>query len=71
MDSRHLGAAVSAAGLKRIALVVAHSGLGRFAVESLSAQVGDHVFTRATFESVTEATAWLIDQPRHAARRRP
>jgi hypothetical protein len=54
---------VAAAGLKRIALVVATRGLGRFAVESMNAQVGDKVFVRATFESMAEATAWLVADP--------
>jgi hypothetical protein len=59
---------VAAAGMKRIALVVAAHGLGRFAVESLNAQVGDEVFVRATFESMADATEWLAaDQP-HKAR---
>jgi hypothetical protein len=59
---------VAAAGLKRVALVIARHGLGKFAVEAISAQVGPTVFVKATFESVTEAEAWLRAEPRHHPR---
>jgi hypothetical protein len=47
------------AGLKRIALVVAHHGLGKFAVQEIVSQVGPAVFVMRTFDSLPEALEWV------------
>lgn len=48
-----------AAGLKRIALVVAHHGLGRFAVQDIVGQVGPAQFVTRTFDSLPDALGWV------------
>jgi stage II sporulation SpoAA-like protein len=55
----------AASGLKRIAVVVAHRGLGRYASQEIINQFPNGVFTTRTFASVDEARAWLAaeDQP--------
>lgn len=51
----------SAAGLKRLAVVVAHSGLGRFAVDEIIRHQGKSAYVRRTFESLPEALWWLAE----------
>jgi hypothetical protein len=50
-----------AAGLKRIAVVVAHHGLGKIATEEILSQVGMKVFATRTFTTVSEATEWVSE----------
>jgi hypothetical protein len=46
---------VAAAGLKRLAVVEAHSGLGRFAVDEMIKRNRKATYIRRTFESLPEA----------------
>ena len=48
-----------AAGLKRIALVVAHHGLGKFAVQEIVSHVGPTKFVMRSFDSLPEALGWV------------
>lgn len=48
-----------AAGLKRIALVVARHGLGKFAVQEIVSQVGPTTFVMRSFDSLPEALGWV------------
>lgn len=50
-----------AAGLKRIAVVVAHHGLGRIATEEILSQMGTSLFATHTFTTVSEATEWAAE----------
>ena len=50
-----------AAGLKRIAVVVAHHGLGKIATEEILSQVGMKAFATRTFTTVSEATEWVSE----------
>ncbi len=50
-----------AAGLKRIAVVLPHRGLGRIASEEILSQVGMTVFATRTFTTVSEATEWVTE----------
>jgi hypothetical protein len=50
------------AGLKRLAVVVAHSGLGRFAVDEMIKHDGVTAYIRRTFESLPEAMWWLVEE---------
>jgi hypothetical protein len=62
----------AAAGLKRIALLVAHRGLGKFALDEMQKQVRSQVesqagadpsaFVSREFDSVDEATKWADAQ---------
>ena len=47
-----------AAGLTRIAVVVAHSGLGKIASEEIFAQIGAATFATCTFDSLPAAMSW-------------
>ena len=47
------------AGLKRIALVVAHHGLGKFAVQEIVSYIGPTVFVMRTFDSLPEGLGWV------------
>ena len=47
-----------AAGLKRIAVVVAHRGLGKIATEEILSQLGTTTFATRSFTTVSEATEW-------------
>jgi hypothetical protein len=47
-----------AAGLKRIAVVVAHRGLGKIATEEILSQMGTQTFATRSFTTVSEATEW-------------
>jgi hypothetical protein len=47
-----------AAGLKRIAVVVAHRGLGKIATEEILSQMGTKTFATRSFTTVSEATEW-------------
>jgi hypothetical protein len=47
-----------AAGLTRIAVVMAHSGLGKIASEEILAQIGDAKFATRTFDSLPAAMSW-------------
>jgi hypothetical protein len=53
---------VSAAGLKRLAVVEAHSGLGRFAVDEMIKRSRKSAYIRRTFESLQEALWWLAEK---------
>lgn len=48
-----------AAGIKRIAVVLARSGLGKIASEEIISQIGTTKFAMRTFESSQEATKWV------------
>ena len=48
-----------AAGLKRIAVVVAHHGLGKIATEEILGQIGMQQFATRTFTTVSEAAEWV------------
>jgi hypothetical protein len=48
-----------AAGLKRIAVVVAHRGLGKIASEEIIGRFGKTKFVTNTFESGNEALKWV------------
>jgi hypothetical protein len=50
-----------ASGLKRIAVVVPHHGLGKIANEEILSQVGMAVFATRTFTTVSEATEWVSE----------
>jgi hypothetical protein len=50
-----------ASGLKRIAVVVPHHGLGKIATEEILSQVGMAVFATRTFTTVSEATEWVSE----------
>jgi putative Mn2+ efflux pump MntP len=49
-----------AAGLKRIAVVVASGGLGRFASEAVLNQIGKTAFATGTFATVSDAIGWAV-----------
>ncbi len=48
-----------AAGLERIAVVLAHHGLGRIASEQILGQIGQTIFATRTFTTVSEAMEWV------------
>jgi hypothetical protein len=50
---------MAAAGLKRMAVVTAHTGLGRLTVEDVVRMVDDKVLLVRTFDSVAEAVTWV------------
>ena len=57
--------AAVAAGLKRIAVVIAARGLGKIATESMISQIGNTKFVMHTFDSLPEAVTWVCgDDPR-------
>ena len=47
------------AGLKRIAVVVAHHGQGKAASESIITRFGKTEFVTRTFASVADAVEWV------------
>jgi hypothetical protein len=47
------------AGLQRIAVVLAHRGLGRIASEQILNQIGTTTFATRTFTTVSEAMEWV------------
>lgn len=48
-----------AAGLRRIAVVLAKQGLGKFASQEIISQFPDSTFVTRTFESLEEARKWV------------
>jgi hypothetical protein len=48
-----------AAGIKRIAVVVAHQGLGKIATEEIIGRFRETEFMTRTFESVADAQKWV------------
>jgi hypothetical protein len=48
-----------AAGIKRIAVVVAHQGLGKIATEEIIGRFGETEFLTRTFEAVADAQKWV------------
>jgi hypothetical protein len=48
-----------AAGVQRIAVVVAHQGLGKIATEEIIGLFGETEFMTRTFESVPDAQKWV------------
>jgi hypothetical protein len=48
-----------AAGLKRIAVVLAKQGLGKFASQEIISQFPDSTFVTRTFDSLDEAKKWV------------
>lgn len=48
------------AGLKRIAVVLASRGLGKFASETVLNQIGKTSFATRTFATVSEAIDWAV-----------
>lgn len=53
-----------AAGLRRIAVVLARQGLGKYASEVVLSQIGKTDFVTRTFVTVSEATEWVVGQER-------
>jgi len=49
------------ADLKRIAVVVAHHGLGKIATLEILSQIGTSAFSTRTFTTVSEVTEWAAD----------
>jgi hypothetical protein len=49
-----------AAGLKRIAVVLAHQGLGKIATEEILGRIGTTTFATRTFDSLPEARTWVV-----------
>jgi hypothetical protein len=54
-----------AAGLTRIAVVVARAGLGKIASEEILAQIGNAKFTTRTFDSLPPAMKWAGGEAGH------
>jgi hypothetical protein len=54
----------AAAGLKRIAVVLAHTGLGKFASQEIINRLPKLVFVTRTFDSLEDARAWVSDDPK-------
>jgi hypothetical protein len=53
-----------AAGVKRVAVVLAHEGLGKFVSEAIIRQLGDTEFLTRTFDSLPAANKWIAaDKP--------
>ena len=52
-----------AAGIKRIAVVVAPHGLGRIATEEVIGRIGNTEFLTRTFESLADAEKWVAAAP--------
>jgi hypothetical protein len=48
-----------AAGLERIAVVIAHRGLGKIASDEIIGRLGKTTFVTKTFESPEEALNWI------------
>jgi hypothetical protein len=55
-----------AAGLKRIAVVLARQGLGKYASEAVLSQIGKTAFVTRTFVTVSEAMEWVVGDQRSA-----
>jgi hypothetical protein len=51
----------AASGLKRIAVVVAHHGLGKIASEEILSSLTPGVFSTRTFTTVSEAMEWVAE----------
>jgi hypothetical protein len=49
-----------AAGLKRMAIVTASTGLGKMAYEDAAAAMDSHGLSMRTFDSVASATTWAL-----------
>jgi hypothetical protein len=49
-----------AAGIKRIAVVLARQGLGKIASEEIIGKFGNTVFVTRTFDSVKDANDWIV-----------
>jgi hypothetical protein len=47
------------AGIKRIAVVLAHHGLGKIASEEIIGKFGNTTFTTRTFDSLSDANDWI------------
>jgi hypothetical protein len=53
-----------AAGIKRVAVVLAHQGLGKFVSELIISNLGETEFVTRTFESLSDANTWVAsDKP--------
>jgi hypothetical protein len=48
-----------AAGIRRIAVVVAHHGLGKSASTDIISKFGETEFMTRTFESLADAITWV------------
>jgi hypothetical protein len=55
-----------AAGIERIAVVVAQRGLGRIATEEVIGKFGATDFVTRTFDTLDEANAWIAGPERKA-----
>jgi hypothetical protein len=51
--------AMAAAGLRRMAMVIAHSGLGKITVEEIVKMVDNKPMLMRTFNAVTPALKWV------------
>jgi hypothetical protein len=58
-----------AVGLKRIAVVLASSGLGKIASEAVLSQIGKTAFATRTFGTPSEAVEWVVDEEAKAGSR--
>ena len=56
----------AATGLKRAALVVAHSGLGRYASQQIVNRLPDGLFVTRTFDSLDDAKTWVAGEEKVA-----
>ena len=53
-----------AAGLKRVAVVLAHSGLGKFVSEQILSRLTKEDFVTRTFDTLAAANKWVVtDKP--------
>jgi hypothetical protein len=59
-----------AAGLQRIAVLVARQGLGKIASQEIIGRFGETAFVTRMFDSVDAAVEWVADGPKPIAGRR-
>jgi hypothetical protein len=52
----------AALGMKRIALVVAHQGLGRYASQEIVNRLPSGMFVTRTFDSLDDAKKWIAGE---------
>ena len=54
----------AALGMKRAALVVAHTGLGKYASQEILSRLPTGMFVTRTFDSLDDAKAWIAAENR-------
>jgi hypothetical protein len=55
-----------AAGIERIAVIVARQGLGRIATDEIIGKFGNTPFVTRTFDALDEANAWIVGSAKRA-----